>query len=78
LTVGRFDDIAVDSAGNLYLLTNNPRGIMIYSPQNKYLRYLGSEKNSTLSFDGARAIAVGPTGSIYILDRGTKRVIKLG
>jgi hypothetical protein len=78
LSVGRFDDIVVDNAGNLYLLTGNPRGIMIYSPQNKYLRYLGSEKNSALSFDGARAIAVGPTGSIYVLDRNTKRVIKLG
>jgi sugar lactone lactonase YvrE len=78
LSVGRFDDIVVDNAGDLYLLTGNPRGIMIYSPQNKYLRYLGSEKNSALSFDGARAIAVGPTGSIYVLDRNTKRVIKLG
>jgi WD40 repeat protein len=78
LSVGRFDDIAVDNAGNLYLLTGNPRGIMIYSPQNKYLRYLGSEKNSALSFENARAIAIGPTGSIYVLDKGTKRVIKLG
>jgi hypothetical protein len=78
LTVSRFDDIAVDNAGNLYLLTNNPRGIMIYSPQNKYLRYLASDKNSSLSFEGAKAIAVGPTGSIYVLDKSTKRVLKLG
>jgi len=78
MTFGKIEDMAVDLAGNLYFLTSNPRGIMIYSPQGKLLKYLGSDKTTSLSFESAKSIAVGPTGSIYVVDKSTKRVIKLG
>jgi WD40 repeat protein len=78
MNFGKFEDLALDAACNIYLLTDNPRGIAIYSPQGKYLKYLGSDKKTTLSFDDARAIAVGPTGSIYVVDKSTKRIMKLG
>jgi hypothetical protein len=78
MNFGKFEDVAVDAACNLYLLTDNPRGIAIYSPQGKYLKYLPSDKKSALSFDDAKAIAVGPTGSIFVVDKDTKRILKLG
>jgi hypothetical protein len=78
MSFGKFEDLAVDAACNIYLLTDNPRGVAIFSPQGKYLKYLASDKKTVLSFDDAKAIAVGPTGSIYIADKSMKRILKLG
>ena len=78
LTFGKIDDFAMDQANHIYLLTNNPRGIAIYSPQAKFLRFIASEKNTPFFLDDSKLIAVGPAGSIYVLDKGTKRIIKLG
>lgn len=78
INFNRIDDFAVDRANHIYLLTNNPRGIAIYSPQGKYLRYLQSEKNTPLFLDDPKLITVGPAGSIYVVDKGTKRIVKFG
>jgi hypothetical protein len=78
LTFGKIDDFAVDEANHIYLLTNNPRGIAIYSPQGKHLRFIASEKNTPFFLDDPKVIAVGPSGSIYVVDKGTKRILKLG
>jgi|GEM_PF-6548759 len=78
LSFGKIEDLAVDAACNIYLLTGNPRGVIIYSPQGKYLRFIASDKKSALSFDSGKVIAVGPTGSIYVLDKDAKKVLKLG
>jgi len=42
------------------------------------LRYMLSDKKGTLSFDDARLITVGPSGAIYLLDKDTHRIIKIG
>ena len=78
LSFGKIDDFAVDEANHIYLLTNNPRGIAIYSPQAKFLRFIASEKNTPFYLDDSKLITVGPAGSIYVLDKGAKRIIKLG
>jgi hypothetical protein len=78
LTFGRIDDFAVDEANHIYLLTNNPDGVAIYSPQGKYLRFIASEKNTPFFLDDPKLITVGPAGSIYVVDKGTKRILKLG
>ncbi len=78
INFNRIDDFAVNRANHIYLLTNNPRGIAIYSPQGKYLRYLQSEKNTPLFLDDPKLITVGPAGSIYVVDKGTKRIVKFG
>ena len=78
LSFGKIEDFAVDEANHIYLLTDNPRGIAIYSPQAKLLRFIASEKNTPFFLDDSKLIAVGPAGSIYILDKGAKKIIKLG
>ena len=78
MTFGRFEDFAVDQANHIYILTNNPRGVLIYSPQGKFLKFLASEKAGPVSFDDSKLISVGPAGSIYVLDKGVRRIIKLG
>jgi hypothetical protein len=77
MTFGKFEDFAVDQANHIYILTNNPKGVLIYSPQGKFLRFLPSEKTSPVFFDDSKLIAVGPSGSIYVLDKGVKRIFKL-
>jgi sugar lactone lactonase YvrE len=78
LTFGKINDFAVDHANHIYLLTDNPRGIAIYSPQGKFLRFIAAEKNTPLFLDDPKLIVVGPAGSIYVLDKGTKRIVKFG
>ena len=78
LTFGKIDDFAVDTANHIYLLTNNPKGVAIYSPAGKFLRYIGSDKTGGVFFEDSKLITVGPSGSIYVLDKGTKRIIKIG
>ncbi len=74
----RIDDFSLDDANHLYLLTKNPRGILIFSPAGALLKFIGSDKKSAVSFEDAKVIAVGPSGSIYVLDKGLKRILKLG
>ena len=78
MTFGKFEDFAVDPANHIYILTNNPRGVLIYSPQGKFLRFLPSEKTTPIFFDDPKLIAVGPSGGIYVLDKGVRRIFKLG
>jgi len=74
----RIEDFTIDRANHLYVLTRNPKGIFIFSPSGSLMKFLASEKKGTLSFEDAKLIAVGPTGSIYILDKDTKRILKIG
>ena len=78
MTFGKFEDFAVDAANHIYILTNNPKGVLIYSSQGKFLKFLGSEKTGPVFLDDSKLIAVGPAGSIYVLDKGIKRILKLG
>jgi TolA-binding protein len=74
----RIEDFAVDRANNLYVLTKNPRGVFIFSATGKLLRFIGSEKNGAISFEDGKLIAVDPSGAIFILDKGQRRVLKIG
>lgn len=75
----KIDDFAIDRANHIYLLTKNPRGILIFSPSGALLKYLPSDKKGgALAFEDAKLIAVGPSGAIYILDKDQKRILKIG
>lgn len=74
----RIEDFAVDPANHLYVLTKNPRGVFIFSPNGNLLRYVPSGKKEPPAFEDAKAIAVGPSGAIYILDKNSRRILKLG
>jgi TolA-binding protein len=75
----RIEDFAVDRANHLYVLNKNPRGVLIFAPDGTLLRFIASEKKGgTLVFEDGRLIAVGPAGSIFILDRDQKRILKIG
>jgi len=77
-TLERVEDFAVDRANHIYLLERNPRSILVFSPSGNLQKYILSQKKGTLSFDDARLITVGPSGSIYVLDKDSHRIIKIG
>ena len=75
----KIEDFAIDRANHIYLLTKDPRGVLIFSPSGTLLKFIpAAEKGGALAFDDARLIAVGPSGAIYILDKGQKRILKIG
>lgn len=74
----RIEDFSVDQANHLYVLAKNPRGVLIFSPSGNLLKYLPSAKKEPPTFEDAKAIAVGPSGAIYILDKNSRRILKLG
>ena len=78
-TFDRIEDFAVDRTNHLYVLNKNPRGVLIFAPDGSLLRFIVSDKKGgTLSFEDARLITVGPSGSIFLLDRDLKRILKIG
>ncbi|MCI0612288.1 outer membrane protein assembly factor BamD [bacterium] len=78
-TFDRIEDFAVDRANHLYVLNRNPRGILIFAPDGNLLRFIASEKKGgSVVFEDGKLIAVGPSGSIFILDRDQKRILKIG
>jgi len=77
-TLERVEDFAVDRANHIYLLEKSPHSILIFSPSGNLQKYILSQKKGTLSFDDGKLITVGPSGSIYVLDKDTNRIIKIG
>lgn len=74
----RIEDFALDRANHLYLLTKNPRGVLIFSPSGAFMKFIASDKKTPVAFEDAKVITVGPSGSIYILDKDLRRILKLG
>lgn len=74
----RIEDFAIDRTNHVYVLTKNPRAVFIFSPSGSYMRSIASDKKGALAFEDAKVIAVGPTGSIYVLDKSSKRIVKIG
>jgi hypothetical protein len=42
------------------------------------MNFIASDKKSTLAFEDAKLITVGPSGSIYILEKDLHKILKLG
>jgi hypothetical protein len=73
----RIEDFALDPANHMYLLTKSPRAILIFNPRGVIMRTIMSDQ-AALNFEDAKLIAVGPSGSIFLVDKGGKRIMKLG
>ena len=77
-TIEKIEDFAVDEANNIYVLEKNPKSVLIFSSDGNILKYIQSDKKGTLAFEDARLLTVGPSGSIYILDKDSHRIMKIG
>jgi sugar lactone lactonase YvrE len=67
--------VAVDSAGNVFVLDNgSSKGVSKVSPAGVVLAHWGSAGSGVGQFTYASAVAVGPNGHIYVDDRDAGRV----
>ena len=70
--VGRPDDVAVDTSGNVYVTDSSDNRVT------KFVR--ASHTSKTLPFNGInhpQGLAVDSTGNVYVVDAGNNRVLKL-
>lgn len=62
----------IDKAGNIYITTDTSRGIVVFSPEGKYVRHFGPDK-----IHGAEIRDEGGTEYIYAARAGANEVVKL-
>jgi hypothetical protein len=76
---GSVKDMAFDSAGNMYVATNNANQIQKYDVNGNFLLDWGGTTQygaSLLTLSGPRGIAVDSAGNVYIADSGCNRIVK--
>ncbi|WP_291162399.1 6-bladed beta-propeller [Gemmatimonas sp. UBA7669] len=71
------NDLAVDSAGRIYVLERSDQTIRVFSPSGKHLKALGRRGDGPGEFRNARALVVR-SGSLWVLDYGNSRVTAFG
>jgi DNA-binding beta-propeller fold protein YncE len=67
-------DLAVDSAGNIYLLDYDLDRLEILDPAGNVISSIGSSGNEPGEFDRPGGVAVSPEGWVYIADTANNRI----
>ncbi len=66
--------IAIDSAGDLWVLDTGNDRVQELNERGEYLRQFGSEGSGDGQFDEPLAITIGAGGDVWVLDSGNSRV----
>jgi len=66
--------LEVDEENNLYILDANENRIMVYTPDGKFLRQIGSVGSGKGEFYACWDFALDRKGKIYVADAGNSRV----
>ncbi len=69
-------DVAVDSAGNLWVADKSNNRIQKFSPDGKFLAKFGTSGKEDGQFAGPTAIAIDSQGNLWVTDSGNRRVQK--
>jgi sugar lactone lactonase YvrE len=67
-------DIAMDPAGNIYILDAGNQRIQKFSPEGKYLATIGRRGQGPGEFNYPRSLDIDPKGNLYVLDSIIKKV----
>ena len=67
-------DVAVDSAGNVYVADTGNKRVRVYSPDGVYIRDIGSGGSMAGQLDEPSGLAISPDGRLYVADTWNKRV----
>ncbi len=70
---GKFNfptNIALDSAGNLYVVDTGNFRVQVFSPEGKHLRNIGSVGDRPGNFSRPKGIAVDSEDHVYVVDAG--------
>lgn len=76
---GRFDypqDVAVDSAGNVYVVDHSNFRIQKFSGTGAYITQWGTRGDGDGEFDGPETVAIGSDDAVYVTDYRNDRVQK--
>ncbi len=66
--------IAQDSRGNLYVLDTGDRHILKFSPEGKFISYIGQPGEGPGEFQQPMAFTIDQDDNIYVLDFGLRRI----
>ena len=67
-------DIAMDSAGNIYILDSGNQRIQKFSPEGKYLTTIGRKGQGPGEFNYPGSLDIDGQGNLYVLDPFVKKI----
>ncbi|MBN8866878.1 MAG: NHL repeat-containing protein [Solirubrobacterales bacterium] len=70
------DAVAVDPTGRIYGLDTETSRVTIYNPQGELLGNLGTPGSGIGQLEGARSVAIGPDGAVYVTDDIRDKVLR--
>jgi len=70
-------DVAMDAAGNLYVLDTMNQRIQKFGPDGKYLATIGRKGQGPGEFNYPSALDISPAGSFYVLESMQKKILIL-
>lgn len=68
-------DLALSSAGDVYVLDAGQRAVQVFSPEGTFVVSFGRPGTRSLELERPRALAVGADDTVYVLDDGRKAVV---
>jgi sugar lactone lactonase YvrE len=68
------EDLAVDNAGNIYILDSGNHRIQKFSPDLKFLKTFGRRGQGPAEFNYPQRLDIDSEGNIYVLDRYQSRI----
>jgi len=68
--------MAVDSKGRLYVTDPEGYRVLVFDQQGKFLTTWGDFGNDNSTFALAAALAIDPTGNVFVTDAGNHRVMQ--
>jgi len=67
-------DMAVDAAGNAYILDSGNQRIQVFGADGKFLRTIGWRGQGPGEFESLNSIAIDPKENLHVLDDAQKRI----
>jgi sugar lactone lactonase YvrE len=67
-------DMAVDAAGNIFILDSGNQRIQVFGPDGKYVRTIGRRGQGPGEFESLSSICIDRQGNVHVLDSAQRRI----
>jgi len=67
-------DMAVDAAGNIFILDSGNQRIQVFGPDGKYVRTVGRRGQGPGEFESLSSIGIDRQGNVHVLDSAQRRI----